>query len=297
MADTALDDYLASISRVPLLSRDEEIILGRQVQRWVNDRDSDDPCPRIARVGQRAFHRMVRANLRLVVAASKKFYGVRDTLGIARMDLIQEGNLGLMRGVEKFDPERGYKFSTYGYWWIRQAMCRAISQSGRIIRLPSSANEVLAKVRHWVYEQAAVGVNPSLQECASFAGVAPATLEHYLIHSQGIASLDAPAGTISRKASGDREGSAIVDLIPGTDSNSIEAAWERMELERLHETISGLSDLEHSIIDRVYGLTTGKPESLRVLGEERQLSRERIRQIKERALRRLRERNHVGGPD
>jgi RNA polymerase primary sigma factor len=108
--------------------------------------------------------------------------------------------------------------------------------------------------------------------------------------------LDAPARTISRKASGDRECSALADLIPGTDSNSIEAAWERMELERLNETISGLSDLEHSIIDRVYGLTTGKPESMRVVGEERQLSRERIRQIKERALRKIRERNSVSGP-
>ena len=292
MADTALDDYLASISRVPLLSRDEEIILGRQVQRWVNNRNSDDPCPRIARSGKRAFQRMVRANLRLVVAASKKFYGQRNTLGIARMDLIQEGNLGLMRGVEKFDPERGYKFSTYGYWWIRQAMYRAICQSGRTIRLPSSANETLTKIRHWVDEQVALGVKPSLQECADFAGIPLPSLERYLIHAQGVTSLDATA----KMSKGDREASALIDLIPSSDTNSIESAWEKMELERLHETISGLSDLEHSIIDRAYGLTTGKPISLRELGEEQNLSRERIRQIKERALRKIRERNSVSSP-
>ena len=281
-SDPALTDYLREVGRIPLLTHEEEIFLGRQVQEWVQDRASDKPCPRIERRGRRALNRMVQANLRLVVAVSKRFYNRTHTL--SQMDLIQEGSLGLVRGVEKFDPSRGYKFSTYGYWWIRQGMSRAISQSDRMIRLPGTAGDALSKVRRFATDyRGEHGIAPSLEECAAFVNLDPSTLALYLSHAPSHASIDALS-----KSQGDSDGAAIVDLLPSDSTNTVEAAWDSMEMDRLEALLEVLTEVEYDVLDRMYGLTTGAPQTLEAVGRARGTSREAIRQAKERALQKIR---------
>ena len=282
MNDAALNDYLTAIGKIPLLTHEEEIILGRAVQAWMADKDSENPCPRIARRGMRAKERMVSANLRLVVSVSKRFMYRTHTL--SRMDLIQEGSLGLIRGVEKFDPERGYKFSTFGFWWIRQGIARAIGQSDRMIRLPGAAGDVLHKVRRFIADETNLtGKAPTLEQCAAFANVPVNTLEIYLSHAAGHKSLDA------QTKSQDDNGCAILDLLPGTSTNTVEEAWNSMELDRLQCALdTSLTEIERDVIDKMYGLTTGEPVTLEKVGKARGTSRESVRQAKERALRKIR---------
>ena len=143
MSDT-FADYLAEIGRYPLLSKSQEIMLARQVQIWVADPEA---TAQQKRMGKRAYEKLINCNLRLVVSVAKKF---RSRVGKAELlDLVQEGNIGLSHGIKKFDPERGYALSTYVYWWIRQGITRYLSCSDRVIRLPSHAGEVLAKLRAW----------------------------------------------------------------------------------------------------------------------------------------------------
>ena len=281
MNDQSLNDYLTAIGRIPLLTHSEEIILGRAVQTWMADKDSANPCPRIERRGKRAKDRMVKANLRLVVSVSKRFMFRSHSL--SRMDLIQEGNLGLIRGVEKFDPERGYRGSTYFYWWIRQGIARAIAYSDRMIRLPSGAGDVLSKIRRFVAEQVNLtGKIPTTEECAAFAGIPLETLEIYLSHAAGHRSLDSQAKIQ------DDDGCAIVDLLPSSSTNTVEEAWNSIELDRLQHLLGTLTDTEQDVIDQMYGLSTGEPKTLQKLGKERGVSREAVRTAKERALRKIR---------
>jgi RNA polymerase primary sigma factor len=284
MSDQALNDYLTAIGKIPLLTTEEEIFYGRDVQLWIADRESTSPCPRIERRGKRATRRMVQGNLRLVVTVSTKFYNRASAL--TRMDLIQEGNLGLIRAVEKFDPSRGYKFSTYAYWWIRQGMSRAISQSDRMIRLPMPAGDILSRVRRFASDyRGEHGVAPSLEQCAKVAGIVPDTLALYLSHAAGHASIDALA-----KSQGDADGCAIIDLLPSNATNTVEDAWESMELDRLEVLLEALTEAEYDVLDQTYGLSTGSPKTLEAVGKEKGVSRERVRQIKERALMKVRAR-------
>ena len=191
MTDQSLQDYLTDIGRIPLLTPAQEIILGRDVQAWMANKESAAPCPRIERRGRRAKDHMINANLRLVVSIAKRFTHGDHTL--SQMDLIQAGNLGLIRGVEKFDPERGYRCSTYFYWWIRQGITRHIDECGRTIRIPTTHSDTAAKARRVASELAFIlGRTPTRAELADELGVNVDELERLLLVSAGCFSLDAP---------------------------------------------------------------------------------------------------------
>jgi len=190
MSDSSIQDYLNAIGRIPMLTYEEQIILGRAVQAWMADKESNNPCPRIGRRGKRAMDRMVSANLRLVVSIARLF--AHPAHGLSQMDLIQAGNLGLIRGVEKFDPERGYRCSTYFYWWIRQGITREIENVGRTIRIPSTRNGTIAKARKVAAALAAqLGRAPSRAELAAALEMTPADIDLVLIQSLPCRSLDA----------------------------------------------------------------------------------------------------------
>ena len=279
--------YLNAAGKIPLLSHEEEILLGRSVQAMQALLADNPEGPytkeesRIIRTGRRARERMINGNMRLVVSVAKRFMFRAHCLELA--DLVQEGTLGLIRGVEKFDPERGYKFSTFGYWWIRQGIARAIAYSDRMIRLPSGAGDVLSKIRRFVAEQVNItGKIPTTEECAAFANIPLETLEIYLSHAAGHRSLDSQAKTQ------DDDGCAIVDLLPSSSTNTVEEAWNSIELDRLQHLLGTLTDTEQDVIDQMYGLSTGEPKTLQKLGKERGVSREAVRTAKERALRKIR---------
>ena len=186
MVDTTAD-YLAEIGRYPLLTKSQEIMLARQVAIWVAD---DNLTAKQRRIGRRAYEKLMNCNLRLVVSIAKKF---RNRVGKAEMlDLIQEGNIGLSHGIKKFDPERGYALSTYVYWWIRQSISRYVSCSDRLIRLPSHAVEMMAKLRMWTpqFEQE-FGRMPTLAECAEYCSTTPARMRMYMDNAHDSISLDA----------------------------------------------------------------------------------------------------------
>ena len=208
----AIGHILNTAGRVPLLTAAEEIHLGRSVQALMRLLEEKPEGPytleekRIIRKGQRAKERMVSANIRLVVHVAKKYIHRIHTLTLA--DLIQEGSIGLIRGVEKFDPERGYKGSTYFYWWVRQGISRAITRDDRVIRLPVAAVEALNKLRGFVpaFVQEH-GRQPSYAECAEHCEIAEHTMRGYIKHSSPVASLD------QRANSNDDASSSLIDLI------------------------------------------------------------------------------------
>jgi RNA polymerase primary sigma factor len=280
--------YLDAAGKIPLLTKEEEIILGRAIQAMHGLLGANPSGPytteenRVIRTGRRARERMVNANMRLVVAVAKRFMYRTHCLELS--DLVQEGTLGLIRGVEKFDPERGYCFSTYGYWWIRQGIARAIAQSDRMIRLPGAAGDVLSKIRRFVADAVNLtGKTPTMEQCAAFANIPVATLEIYLSHAAGHGSLDAHA------KNSDDDGCAIVDLIASDSTNTVEEAWNSMELDRLQLILTtALTETERDVIDQMYGLTTGEPITLEKVGKTRGTSREAVRQAKEKALRKIR---------
>jgi len=280
--------YLNAAGKIPLLTAEEEIILGRTVQAMQALLASNPEGPytkeesRTLRAGKRAKERMVNGNLRLVVSVAKRFMYRTQSLELS--DLVQEGTIGLIRGVEKFDPERGFKASTYLYWWIRQGMSRAVAQSDRMVRLPGAAGDILAKIRRYVADyQNDNGSKPSLEQCAAFANIHPDTLTFYLSHAAGHASLDAPASSHR-----DNEGSSIIEMLASSSINNVDTAWECMEIDRAQALLDHLTDAERDLVDQVFGLTTGQPKTLYEIGRERGTSRENIRQTKERALRKLR---------
>ena len=211
--------YLSSIGRVPLLTPAEEIELGNQVQTMMNlveqgeDAEFTAREKKLIRVGRRSKERMMKANLRLVVSVAKKYQGK----GLELLDLIQEGSLGLERAVEKFDPTRGYKFSTYAFWWIRQSMTRAIACQSRTIRLPVHLSERLATVRKATMDLAhKLGAMPSRREIATELGMGLEELDGLLRQALTTSSLDAPIsgeeGRSSRRAArgaGERAGAHL----------------------------------------------------------------------------------------
>ena len=211
MNDQSLRDYLADIGRIPLLTPAQEIILGREVQAWMADKESDNPCPRIERRGKRAKNHMVNANLRLVVSIAKKFANGTHTLSL--MDLIQAGNLGLIRGVERFDPERGYRCSTYFYWWVRQGITRHIDECGSTIRIPTTQSDTAAKARRVASELSIMlGRTPTRAELADEMGMKQDELERLLLVSAGCYSLDAPLPGVGDDGTMLRDVLAAVDV-------------------------------------------------------------------------------------
>jgi len=263
IANDSIRLYLCEIGRVNLLSGKEEIELAK----------------RIAKGDQSAKSLLAEANLRLVVSIAKKYIG----RGLSFLDLIQEGNIGLFRAVEKFDPDRGFKFSTYATWWIRQAITRAIADQARTIRIPVHMVETINKLTHaqrrLVQE---LGREPLLEELAAEMDMDIKKVRHIMKISQDIVSLEAPVGT--------EEDSKLGDFIEDDEALSPAEVTNRQLLkENIHEMLQYLSARERKIIEMRFGLKDGVGHTLEEVGKEFQVTRERIRQIEAKVLQKLKE--------
>lgn len=260
--DDPVKVYLKDIGRVPLLSPEEEIEL----------------AIRIADNDQEAKERLTQANLRLVVSIAKKYTG----RGMMFLDLIQEGNLGLIKAVDKFDYTKGFKFSTYATWWIRQAITRAIADQGRTIRIPVHMVETINKVKKtssMLLHQN--GKDPSAEEIAKALGMTPDKVREILRISQEPVSLETPIG--------EEEDSHLGDFIPDDDAPSpADAAAMTFLRERVNEVLETLTPREAEVLRLRFGLRDGSVQTLEEVGNAFGVTRERIRQIEAKALRKLR---------
>ena len=281
--------YLATIGRIPLLTPAEEIELGNQVQammaltedgsREFEDGELTTAHRRLLRIGRRAKERMMKANLRLVVSVAKKYQGK----GLELLDLIQEGSLGLERAVEKFDPTRGYKFSTYAFWWIRQSMTRAIACQSRTIRLPVHLSERLTTIRKVSLDLAhKLGAMPSRVEIAEAMDIPLDELDSLLRQALTTSSLDAPVN-------GEEGRSFLGDLIADSSLDEpLEIVEQRIHHEQLGRWLSHLSEQEQHVLRMRFGLEGNERHTLAEIGRLMEVSRERVRQVELKALRKLR---------
>lgn len=267
--DDASDDsvrlYLREIGKIPLLNAEEELALAQKVVAG----------------DKRAKDKMAEANMRLVVSIAKRYSG----RGLDFLDLIQEGNTGLLRAVEKFDPDKGFKFSTYATWWIRQAITRAIADQARTIRIPvhmvETINKLLRTQRRMTQE---LNREPTIEELAKELEMEPEKVEYVMKIKQDITSLDAGVGR-----DGDEEDSVLRDFIEDEDSATPEeSAASQLLKEQVQSILSTLSDREQKIIKMRFGLENGKSHTLEEVGQEFAVTRERIRQIEAKALAKLR---------
>ena len=274
---STLSDYLDTISRYPLLDKNQEIILGRRVQRWLND---PAPTPAVVRSGRRAQDKMIQCNLRLVVSVCKKY--LRHNNKSELLDLIQEGTIGLTRGVQKFDPERGYALSTYVYWWIRQSVNRYRQQHERMIRLPGGGTDAIAKSRVFIYEfTARHGRRPTLQECADHCKISLERLQLYMDNSLDSMSLDAK----TLVTDGD---CTLIDLISNHE-NPMDDLVLTVRSDYIVSMLDRLDPVDRRIVVGHFALEGGEPKSMLGIGKELGLSRERCRQRMKHAMRQLRE--------
>jgi len=254
--------YLKDIGRVPLLTPDEESELAQRILEGNDD----------------ASQRLVEANLRLVVSIAKRYLG----RGMQFLDLIQEGNLGLMKAVEKFDHTKGFKFSTYATWWIRQAITRAIADQARTIRIPVHMGETINKIKkassQLLHEN---DREPTIEEIAEYINTPIEKVREAIRASQEPVSLETPIG--------EEEDSHLGDFIP--DESALtpqEAAAQALLKEQLNSVLSTLTPREEKVIRLRFGLDDGRPRTLEEVGDEFEVTRERIRQIEAKALRKLR---------
>jgi RNA polymerase primary sigma factor len=280
-------DYLKQIGRHPLLTATEEIEYSRQIQAMLAvQADHPDPASRthqqrvIVRRGLRAKERMIVRNLRLVVTVAKKY--LKRCTSLEMLDLVQDGNMGLARATELFDPSRGYKFSTYAYWWIRQSISRGVQDRDRMIRLPIHRHEKVVKARAFMNHQLAMtGRMPTIAECAAAIGAQPEDLQASLVMAQDVCSLDA-------KAAGDSGNSPIMDLIPDQASLQREDQY-LIEREILQDAINMLSEDEQDLVRRYNALDGREKVTLSQLAKERGVSREAIRQKHTKAMNKVRQ--------
>ncbi len=264
-ADDSVRMYLREIGKIPLLSQEEELELANRAM--AGDKKAKD--------------KLAEANMRLVVSIAKR-YGGR---GLDFLDLIQEGNTGLLRAVEKFDPGKGFKFSTYATWWIRQAITRAIADQARTIRIPvhmvETINKVLRTTRRLTQD---LNREPTNQEIAEAMGMEVDKIEYVMRIKQDIASLDASVGR-----DGDDEESVLGDFVEDSERDSPEDATANQILkEQIAEILTTLSEREQKIIRLRFGIGGGRPHTLEEVGNEFSVTRERIRQIEAKALSKLR---------
>jgi RNA polymerase primary sigma factor len=263
IADDSVRLYLREIGKIPLLTSEEELALAQ----------------RVVAGEKKAKDQMAEANMRLVVSIAKRYVG----RGLDLLDLIQEGNTGLLRAVEKFDPDRGFKFSTYATWWIRQAITRAIADQARTIRIPvhmvETINKLLRTQRRLTQD---LNREPTNEEIAAAMEMDVDKVEHIMKIKQDISSLDASVRD-------DEEDSVLGDFIEDEDTKTpTESASEQLLKEQVKQILSTLTEREQKILKLRFGLEDGKSHTLEEVGQEFSVTRERIRQIEAKALAKLR---------
>lgn len=281
MSKSELADYLSSVGRYPVLTKELQLRHAQRIRAWVHYPGGREAAPRnIQRAGSRSMELMVATNLRLVVSIAKRY----SNKGIDQLDLIQEGNLGLIRGLELFDPARGYQFSTYAYWWIRQAITRAIYTKSKLIRIPVNTQELLGKIfkfsNRFRHEE---GRTPTREEIAEAMGVTPNRVRMVLDHSNSaqVYSLDAPSTFLIDHPS------TLVDLVPDYEQEDITDTVQRQTQKALlAQSMDSLNPTETQVIEGLFERNL----SIRELSTELGKTGSRVGQIRSNALNTMRER-------
>ncbi|MBD2681989.1 MULTISPECIES: RpoD/SigA family RNA polymerase sigma factor [Nostoc] len=293
--------YLQEIGQFPLLTSDQEITYGRQVQQMIaieqhkqelSQQLHRQPTPselanfvnkteteinQILQLGQRAKQKMIVANLRLVVSIAKKY----QRRNLEFLDLVQEGAIGLQRGVEKFDPNRGYKLSTYAYWWISQAITRAIAEKSRTVRLPIHVNEKLSQIKKTQRELfQTLGRRATLTEIAQKLDMEPSQIREYLSAASGTISLDLRVG--------DNQDTELSELLSDEGISPNEQITQELLRQDLNDLLASLKPVQREVLILRFGLLDNQERSLAQIGEKLNVSRERVRQIQQQAMTALR---------
>ncbi len=299
LSGDSVRSYLRDIGRIPLLEHDEEILLGRQVQRLMEIKACEEllgaptkdelaasleltpkELRKLLRDGEKAKDRMVTANLRLVVSVAKKY----TKRNMELLDIIQEGTIGLVRGVEKFDPGRGYKFSTYAYWWIRQGITRAIAEKSRAIRLPIHVTENLNKIKKAQRELSQLnGEIPSVFQLSDYLGLPVEEIKDLMCKARQPTSLEIKIG--------ENRDTALIDLLED-ETQLPDTLLERQFIkEDIRKLIGDLPEMQAAVISMRYGIGEEilEPMSMTAIGQVLNMSRDRVRTLEQKGLRNLRE--------
>ena len=299
LSGDSVRSYLRDIGRIPLLEHDEEILLGRQVQRLMEIKACEDllgtptkeelaasleitqkELRKEIKDGERAKDKMVTANLRLVVSVAKKY----TKRNMELLDIIQEGTIGLVRGVEKFDPGRGYKFSTYAYWWIRQGITRAIAEKSRAIRLPIHVTENLNKLKKAQRELSQLnGEMPNVFQLAEYLDFTVDEIKDLMCKARQPTSLEIKIG--------ENRDTALIDLLEDETQLPDHLLERQFIKEDIRELIGDLPEMQAAVISMRYGIGDDvfEPMSMTAIGQVLNMSRDRVRTLEQKAIRALRE--------
>ena len=299
LSGDSVRSYLRDIGRIPLLEHDEEILLGRQVQRLMEIKEVEKELDvkdkqslattlgidikelrKQLRDGEKAKEKMVTANLRLVVSVAKKY----TKRNMELLDIVQEGTIGLVRGVEKFDPGRGYKFSTYAYWWIRQGITRAIAEKSRAIRLPIHVTENLNKLKKAQRELSQIkGELPNIFELSDYLGLTVDEIKDLMCKARQPTSLEIKIG--------ENRDTALIDLLEDETQLPETLLNQACIKDDIRELIKDLPEMQAIVISMRYGIGDEmlEPMSMTAIGQVLNMSRDRVRTLENKALRALKE--------